>query len=324
MNESPISGETVVLPEPPPGWHDLVYSVTLGGELALVRCDRDYFAELRAWDQHTRAWDVKRLERGEIPPLSPSLSGARLRLSRFDGRAEYDAIEVPSDSFPKVASLPDGGWLVASGAPSRIYTRGGEPAGSLDVGAYMEHVCCAPSGRIRVGYFDQGVFARPDADGTFPVSTSGIAAFGPDGSPMWQFNGRTELFIADCYSLTIDGERVWSCPYALDPFNFAIVRIDDGQVRLWRNEVAGAKAIAAEGDYVLLAGGYDRDANRIALLRLETEDAAPVGEWRFEPPKTHSAGLIQGLGSTLHLVRGGKWSKLSVQLLLEAARSRKG
>ncbi|MCC6982408.1 MAG: hypothetical protein IT535_03980 [Bauldia sp.] len=318
MVEKLISGETVVLPDPPPGWFELDYSLTPAGELAMVRCDRDHVAEFRAWYEEAVARATERLERGETPPPRPTLSGARLRLSRFDGKAESEAFEVASDSWYKVAALPGGDWLVSSGARFQRYTGGGTATDSVDLGDYIEHVACTRSGKIWVGYIDQGVFAGLNPDGSAPHSTAGIASFSPDGTLLWRFNWREELSVFDCYSLTIDGERVWSCSYS-DP-SFSIVLIENGEVKLWGNDLIGVKALAVAGDYVLLAGGYEADSNRVALLKLGPADAQLIKEWRFEPPRQHSAQLMQGLGSTLHLVRNRKWSRITVQMLLDAAR----
>jgi hypothetical protein len=54
-----------------------------------------------------------------------------------------------------------------------------------------------------VGYLDEGVFSRPNMDRRWPISSSGIARFGPDGSVLWTFNdeARADMSIADCYVL---------------------------------------------------------------------------------------------------------------------------
>jgi rieske iron-sulfur protein len=96
----------------------------------------------------------------------------------------------------------------------------------------------------------------------------------------------------------------------------------DGEVRHWANGVSGAKALATDGDHVLLAGGYGDEAGRIALLHLDDEQAQQLGELRLQPPQRGAARLVQGHGATLHIVEQGRWAKLTVaaaRAMLEAS-----
>jgi len=145
----------------------------------------------------------------------------------FDGSVESGVIEVPAGLWPKVDRLADGRWLVASSTPDGnnacLYAADGTPVGSFAMGDGIAHVCCAPDGTIWVGYFDEGVFAGPNRDGSWPVSSSGIARFGPNGDVVWKFNceERADLSIDDCYALALDGNTLWCCPYT----GFPIVRV---------------------------------------------------------------------------------------------------
>jgi hypothetical protein len=177
------------------------------------------------------------------------------------------------------------------------------------MGDGIAHIRCAPDGTIWAGYFDEGIFGGQDSDGNWPVSSSGIARFAVDGTVLWRFNDQrpTEYTIADCYSLTLNGNTAWCSPYT----DFPIARIEGGVIRYWKNEIAGARAVVADADHVLLAGGYKDRADRIALLRLNGDRAELVGETRFHPPKS-AAGLVQGQGSTLHIVSQGFWTQLNL------------
>jgi hypothetical protein len=99
---------------------------------------------------------------------------------------------------------------------------------------------------------------------------------------------------------------------------FPIVRVEGGVVRHWRNEIAGARALAVDGDHVLLAGGYKDKSERIALLRLSGDLAQQIGEWRFPAPELNTAHLLQGQGATLHIVGHGRWTKLSLATIRAA------
>jgi hypothetical protein len=307
MNDELTSSTTTSLPAPPVGWFDYGYALLWDGSLALLRTNCDIHTQYARWRDQVQG--------GDFPP-QPNLRDARLRLSKFDGAIETGAIEVPAGDWPKVDCLSDGRWLVASSwaAPdevnARFFAADGTPAGAFAIGDGIEHIRCAPDGTIWVGYFDEGVFSGRDKDGNWPVSSSGIARFGPDGGVLWRFNGeeRANLFIADCYSMALDGNTLWACPYT----DFPIVRVKDGAVGRWANEVAGARAIAVDSDYVLLAGGYSDNSDRMAFLRLGTDRAELVGEWRLPQRERNAAHLVQGQGATLHIVGPAGWTKLSL------------
>ncbi len=306
-------GATTPLPSPPLGWFEYGYTVLWNGDLGLVRIDRDIYADWRLW--------LDKVQAGDRNSPRPNLRGAQLRISRFDGNIENGAIEVSASAWPIVGGLSDGRWLVAStrAAPdednARLFAPDGTPDGAFCLGDGIEHICCAADGTIWVGYFDEGVFSLPNKDGIWPVSSSGVARFGPDGRLLWMFNDESRpVSIADCYALAPDGGTVWCCPYT----DFPIVRVEGGVVRHWSNDIAGARAIAVDGDYVLLAGGYDDRSDRLALLRLDHDLAQEIGEWRFKSPEKNTAKLIQGWGATLHIVGRGQWTKLSLTAIREA------
>jgi hypothetical protein len=292
MSDEMTLGTTTPLPAPPAGWFDYGYAALWNGNLALIRTDRDVRTEHARWRGRVRS--------GDLYAQPPNLHDVRLRLSKFDGGAEFGAIEVPAEVWPKADCLADGRWLIAS-TNARLFAADGTPAGTFAIGDGINHIRCAPDGTIWVGYFDEGVLSG------CPVSASGVARFGPDGSVLWRFE-HADLSIVDCYALTLDGNTVWCCPYT----NFPIVRVQDGVVQYWQNEVAGADALAVGDGHVLLAGGYKDESERIALVRLGADRAQLIGEWRFPRPERGTANLVQGQGETLHVVGEGRWSRLSL------------
>jgi hypothetical protein len=302
-----IMAKSIPLPAPPTGWFDYDYAVLWNGDLALVRSDRDIHAALGHWRDQQQS--------GDIHAPEPNLLGARLRLTAFDGKAESNPIEVPACGRPMVNRLSDGRWLVASTqataneSNAHLYGADGAPDASFAIGDGIQHIQCGADGTIWVGYFDEGVFSHP-------ISSSGIARFGPDGRVLWKFNDqdRAGLFISDCYALTLDESTVWCCPYT----DFPIVQVELGAVKHWRSEVAGAVALAVEGDLVLLAGGYRDQSERIAMLRLGDNQAHQIGEWQFHRFDRNAAWLLQGRGGTLHIVAQGNWTKLSLAAIRAA------
>ncbi len=319
MSDETRLGTTIPMPVPPAGWFDHGYALLLDDNLALVRTDRDVHAE------HGRWWEE--VQGGRFHADPPDFRNVRLRLSQFDGSIETGVVELSAWPWSKVDRLADGRWLVASSraAPDeknvQLFANDGASAGAFAIGDGVKHIRCAADGTIWVGYFDEGIFSGsgPDKDGGWPISSSGLVRFGPDGSVLWRFNSeeRSHLFIADCYALALDGNTTWCCPYR----DFPIVRIADGRIDYWKNEVTGADALAIDGDYVLLAGGHKHHAERLALVRLGNDVAQQIGEWRFKPPKRSAARLIQGQGATMHIVGEGAWTKLNLAWMRAAVKN---
>lgn len=310
----PPAFDTIHLPKPPRGWFDHSYAVLMDGTLGISRTSHDLHAEMQAWrarvsqSQHTSGWP------------NPD---HRRQISAFDGVSESGAIDLPKHGlFPAMDRSADGRWLVVEPRSdpetrnARFYRPDGRPAGEFHAGDGIERIRCAPDGTVWVGYFDEGVFGGQTPDGQWPVGSSGIARFDSEGQLLWGFNDPAgEVLIADCDALTLDGNVAWACTFT----DFPILKIDNGQVRIWKNEVSSARALAVDGHHVLIAGGYRPEHNRLALVRLseETNDSALIGEIEFDLP-SGGASLIQGRGDTLHVVGDGRWTKISVEDVRQA------
>lgn len=76
----------------------------------------------------------------------------------------------------------------------------------------------------------------------------------PGLAPVWHYPRYTEVgpwdAVNDCYAL-IDDTCTWACYYA----DFPVVRIRDGAVTGWHNEIRGASALAVAGSRGALFGG---------------------------------------------------------------------
>jgi hypothetical protein len=291
--------EPVPLPIAPAGWFDYIYAALADGRLAIVRTRRDVHAESR------REWEMR--ERGIATLHAPKLWPEEHRLSIFDGERESDVTTVPSGFFSKFDRMPDGRWLVASSRAvagernGRIYAPDGTEEAALILGDAIDHLYCSPDGTIWLGYFDEGIFG---------LSEGGIVQLERSGAVLWSFNEQVDpsQIVDDCYALTLAGSIPWACYYS----DFPIARIDGQRIRIWSNEVAGAKAIAVSGDLILLAGGYDEDAARIALVQLEGDHSHHIASLRFTPPPLREPGLLQGRDGRLHIVSNGAWTRLSI------------
>jgi hypothetical protein len=290
----------ILLPKPPPGWFEYQYSVLTDGSLALIRADSDILSEYRQWENESR--DSK-------SPV-PSLGKARGRISVFDGERESEVVEVNLGYYPIVDRFPDGRWLVADSrseptiANGRIFSADGTAVGAITLGDGIEHLAFAPDWSLWVGYFDEGVFGAHDE--LEPLGKAGIAKLDTAGNVLWRLNNPKRWLVSDCYAMSLTGNDLWSCVY----MDFPIIRIRDGEVTTWSNSVKGAKAIAADDDYVILAGGYG-EPERIVLLRLLDGVAEEQARLELSPRERFQPSLVIGRDAVLHVVIDGIWRRIS-------------
>jgi len=296
MHSLPDFVTTQPLPAPPAGWWDYDHAVLNDGALALVRIDRNLMDKKPPG--HPRWW-----------------SGVRLRLSSIFGDAESGAVETQASWWPRVSRIADGRWLVAAARAdegdrnARIINTDGSGALSFAIGDHVSSIVCTPGGAIWVGYGDES------AGGDSMPAGSGLAAFDAAGECRWLFDSDS-YEIWDCDALSATGEDIWACTYD----DFPIIRVRDGQIRSWENEIRGASALAADGDYVVLAGGYPTfqglnnvaTDDRIVLLRLDERRAVVVAELRL-PAIAERDAFLCGRDGALHIVVGGSWLRLAVK-----------
>jgi len=251
---------------------------------------------------------MKRVQGAIFPRRAPDLWSGRARLYTLTGSGEDAPINFPLVRYPDIDRFPDGRWFVASAradvgqANGLVLEADGQVSRSFEVGDGIEHVRCAPDGSIWVGYFDEGVFGNT-------VGSGGIVSFNVHGERLWSYNDPARggrLFVDDCYALTLNGDELWSCFYS----DFPIVRVVDARETQWANSVSGAKALAVDGTFVLLAGGYQSDATRLSLLDLGQEQSRLIGS--YEQPEMNNAALMQGRSSDIHVVNNGTWTRISV------------
>ena len=73
-----------------------------------------------------------------------------------------------------------------------------------------------------------------------------------------------------------------------------------------------AKALAVDGDMVLLFGGYGDDEARLALVRCQGNDAVLLGEAELTGYAREDLWTAQGCGDTLHVTHAGVWRRIRV------------
>ena len=93
------------------------------------------------------------------------------------------------------------------------------------------------------------------------------------------------------------------------------MRIRDGEVTGWHNDIKGASALAVAGSRVALFGGYGPDHDRLAVTTLDADRARLGGEYRIVLPDGKALApstQVIGRGSRLHFLTGSDWYQLDV------------
>lgn len=295
-----LPGATTPLPVPEEGWADLRYAILADGALGILRVPADLAARHHRWrpgQDQTPLW------------TGPA------RLLAFDGWAEGPAIDVVLETTQLFDRMSDGRWLTAAHrarqgeANGRLHAADSSSSRSLVLGDAIEHMRCGPDETFWVGYFDEGI-------GSGEPSNAGIARFSAGGKLLWGLNRGGAPWMLDCYSLTLDGDRLWSCYYP----DFPIVRMDGEGSDVWINEdstVGGVRALAVDGDHVLLAGTYD-NPTLVSLLKLGAGGSHVVAQTEFEALRGRAIEHVQGRGQTLHVIGAGQWTRLDVHEVRQA------
>lgn len=220
---------------------------------------------------------------------------------------------LPGDRFLVVATRcrwrPEG--------PDRnalVYDSDGAVVAEYVFGDGVESVLTTPSGYAWVGYFDEGVFGNYGwgGPGPEPVGSCGLARFGPGGEQEWRFPRDDAAPIDDCYALNVTGETAWACYYS----DFPVVRVDDGALTAWRNDVAhGGKSLVVDDRRVGLVGGYRPARDRLVVGEMSGADLRAVGRYRLVLPEGQplpEEARMVGRGAELHVFHDSDWYLLSL------------
>ncbi|GBR16461.1 hypothetical protein LV564_15695 [Komagataeibacter nataicola] len=285
---------TVPLPVAPERWVDVGHVVLMDGTIATTR---------------------RTIARNE----------ASMRITVFDGVAETEVLCLAGrdPSWWCLDRMADGRWLFYDPArPGQVQrvTPDGQEDGSLHVGEDFCAVQCAPDHTVWVGYYDQGIFAPEDEHGNPPVSAGGIVQFDADGRKSWAWNDTppSGMGVDECYAMTLAGNVLWSSFYS----GFPVACVRDHKPRAWRNTIDGARALAIEGEMVVLAGGYAPEADRIAVLRLGHDSAECIGVGTFALPPSTEPLCLQGRDNIVHIIAQQRWTRLSVRAAVEGVQQK--
>jgi hypothetical protein len=254
--------------------------------------------------------------------------GRQLVVIRHDGtRARRFVVPHEVLTFPEVQPLPGDEVLVVGPRcrrfpdgtvelNGRVYGSDGQLRHEMLLGDGISHVQTTASGKVWVGYFDEGVlgnFGWGFGGDTEPVGASGLLRFDKSGNIEWGFVP-PEGFggIVDCYALNVVSDsEVWACYYT----DFPLVRIGPADAtRGWRTDVVGVAAIAANGEDILFFGGYKAERYRCQIGRLAERDVINLQDVQleFESGGGFKQGRVASRGSALHVLSGASWFRLDI------------
>jgi hypothetical protein len=263
-------------------------------------------------------------------PRTPRPIAARVTVQARDHDATVRIAEL-SLAHPMVQVLPGGRVLVVAArcrwspaGPQRnaiIYGPDGETLLAQTVGDGIEHVVTTRTGRVWIGYFDEGVYGNfgwGGAGGPSPIGAPGLVRFTDALQPDWRFPSHTDNPwgpIDDCYAFNVDGETASVCYYSA----FPVVRVEGGTVTWWRNDVvSGARALAVSDRRVVLVGGLGPDHDWLVMGELADGQVRHRGEYRLVLPDGSPLQEAAVFGRTLHLVSGAARYRLDLDDIPEA------
>lgn len=177
-------------------------------------------------------------------------------------------------------------------------------------------IACAladSAGHVWAGYTDEGIYGNygwGKRDSAEPLGSHGLVRWAPDLRSRWRHPGIASGFgpIDDCHALNVDGTTAWACCDA----EFPIVRIRDGDVAAWRNDVPSGTALAVDGTTAALLGG----GGRLTVGQLISGRFQPAGEYRIVLPSGSPLprhAQIIGRGPTLHFLTDDYWYQLDIR-----------
>lgn len=240
------------------------------------------------------------------------------------------AARIPSLALahPSVQPLPDGHVLLVGArcrwrpdAPERnavVYDSAGNVLAERTFGDGIEHVRTTHRGETWVGYFDEGVYGNYGwgvAGSEPPLGACGLTRFSAAFTQEWRYPSHDDHpwgGISDCYALNVDGDTAWACYYT----DFPVVRIHDGTVTGWHNDVHGVRALAVGGSRIALYGGYGPDHDRLVVGVLGDDRLHVTGEYRLVQPDGQplpATAHVVGRGADLHVLVDDDWWRLDIE-----------
>lgn len=190
-----------------------------------------------------------------------------------------------------------------------IVDRDGGVRSMITLGDGINGLNVARDGTIWVSYFDEGVFgnygwSRP---GPRAIGAPGLVAFDANGDTRFTYRsdaaGTDDICDAYATTLTEDG-AVWVYFYT----EFPIVRVGDGEYRVWKFGVSGGRALAVYDDHALLVGDYEKQS-LARLVHLQRNGVAKVVrefDVTDDEGRSMESALAVGRGHDVFFFRDGR------------------
>jgi hypothetical protein len=231
------------------------------------------------------------------------------------------AVDVETDlrvSF--VQPLPEGRILLAAGRTGRdglngeVWTRDGDLECRGHLGDAIEELQTTPSGKIWAGYFDEGALGGSGPEG------HGLARFNQDLTVDWLYPHEAGLpFIADCYTLNLQGETAHFCPYT----DFHVQSVSGDEVTDWGPSPSRpAHSMLVSGADRALLAGWGPEYDVVTLLRIGRDGVRRIGgQCRLVLPDGIEAQRLRYTcrGGDLHAFARGIWYRTDMEGLRDVA-----
>jgi len=158
-----------------------------------------------------------------------------------------------------------------------------------------------------------GNYGWGDRGSPEPLGACGLTRFSADLQPVWRYPpaGHPHGSISDCYALNVDRDTAWTCYYT----DFPIVRISDGALAGWGNDIRGVRALVVSGSRAALYGGHGPDRDRLAVGLLSGDRFRQTGEYRLVLPGGEplpARAKVIGRGAGLHVLTEDGWYQLAM------------
>ncbi|MEU4770401.1 hypothetical protein AB0H12_45120 [Actinosynnema sp. NPDC023794] len=235
-------------------------------------------------------------------------------------RRVVGAVDVETDLRVRfVQPLPDERVLLAAARAkpgavnAEVWTGSGELEHSGYLGDAIEELLTTPAGKVWVGYFDEAM------GGSGPEG-HGLARFREDLTTEWLYPLDAGLpYISDCYSLNVEGETAYFCPYT----EFHVLSAAGERVTDWgASPCKSAHQLLRRGPDLALLSGWGPEYDVATLLRISRDGVRQEGgRCRVVlPDGLEARGLrYTGRGDVLHAFLRSTWYSIDLDMLSSAS-----
>ncbi|MGC7103132.1 hypothetical protein ACPZ19_51500 [Amycolatopsis lurida] len=196
---------------------------------------------------------------------------------------------------------------------AEVWTSSGELRHSGYIGDAVEELLTTPAGKVWAGYFDEAM------GGSGPEG-HGLARFREDLTAEWLYPLDAGLpYISDCYSLNVESETAYFCPYT----GFHLLSAAGARVTDWGpSPCRSAHHLLRRGADLALLTGWGPEYDVATLLRISRDGVHQEGgRCRVVLPDGMEASGLRytGRGDVLHAFLRSTWYSMDLDMLSAAA-----